>query len=126
MRKSWLFLLLSSCLLSAQDNSRSANAQRKDEASKGQITVQGCVGRSTGNYILFKQDAGTTWVLQARGKLKLGPYLGQQVEVTGIESPFLSTSSSSLTRTGPPSSVTLTIASIKTIAKQCVSHQVSQ
>ena len=125
MKGFWVVLLLSGSLLSAQDSGQSAKTNGKAEASQGQITVQGCVGRSTGSYILFKQDPGATWVLQGTGKMKLGPYLGQQVEVTGTESPFLNTSSSSLERLGPPSSVTLTITSIRTIAKQCVSEQTS-
>jgi hypothetical protein len=124
MRNFWVVLLLASGFLLAQDNNAGANAQRNSEASNGQITVQGCVSRSTGDYILFKQDPGTTWVLRTKSKLKLGPYLGQQVEVTGTESPFLGTSSSYLARTGPASSVMLTITSIKTISKQCVLQQI--
>jgi hypothetical protein len=124
MRKFWVVLLLSGGFLLAQDNNAGANAQRNTKASNGQMTVQGCVSRSTGDYILFKQDPGTSWVLRTKGKLKLNPYLGKQVEVTGTESPFLSTSSSSLARTGAASSVMLTITSIKTISKHCVQQQV--
>jgi hypothetical protein len=81
--------------------------------------VQGCVGRSSGDYILMKQDPGMTYELQATGKTKLRQYLGQQVEVTGTESPSMSTSSDTSARAGSPSPVTLTVTSIKTIDKEC-------
>jgi hypothetical protein len=93
--------------------------QRPAKHLKQPVTVQGCVSRSSGDYILFKQDPGMTYELQATGKTKLRNYLGQQVEVTGTESASLSTSSDALTRTGSPAPVTLTITSIKSVAKEC-------
>ncbi len=119
MRKLWFPLLLSSSFLLAQDSNPSNPSQDNSKASKGQVTVQGCVSRSTGDYIQTKQDPGMTYELQATGKTKLRHYLGQQVEVTGKESPSLSTSSEALARMGSPASVTLTITSIKTIAQEC-------
>jgi hypothetical protein len=119
MRKLWFVLLLSGSFVLAQDKP-SNPGQEKSKVSKGQVTVQGCVGTSSGDYTLFKQDPAMTYELEATGKskIKLGQYLGQQVEVSGWESPSLSTSSDYLTRTSP-SSVTLTITSIKTIKKWC-------
>jgi len=121
MRKLWFVLLLSGSFVLAQDSKPSNPGQEKSKVSKGQVTVQGCVATSSGDYILFKQFPAITYELEATGKskIKLGQYLGQQVEVTGRESPSLSTSSDYLTRTGSPSSVTLTITSIKTIKKWC-------
>jgi hypothetical protein len=84
--------------------------------------VQGCVGRSSGDYVLTKQDPGMTYELQATGKIKIHQYLGQRVEVTGTESPSMSTSSDTSARSGSPSPVTLTITSIKTIEKECRAH----
>ena len=126
MRKLWFVLLLSGSFLLAQDSNPSATSQRKSKGSKGEVTVQGCVGRSSGDYILTKQDPAITYELQATGKTKLRQYLGHRVEVTGKESPSLSTSSDVLTRTGSASSVTLTITSIKTVAKECTVHQVPE
>jgi hypothetical protein len=126
MRNLWFVLLLSGSFLLAQDSSPSTTSQHKSKASKGEVTLQGCVGRSSGDYVLIKQDPAMTYELQATGKTKLRQYLGQRVEVTGKESPSMSTSSDSLTRTGSPSSVTITITSIKTIAKECSVRQVSQ
>jgi len=116
----WCIVLLFSLgPLLAQDSNPSKSSPHNSKDSKGQVTVQGCVSRSTGDYVLIKPDPGMTYELQATGKIKFHPYLGQQVEVTGTESPSMSTSSDALARTGSPSSVTLTITSIKTIEKEC-------
>ena len=119
MRKLWFVFLLSGGFLLAQDSNPSTPPQHTSKESKGQVTVQGCVGRSSGDYILMKQDPAMTYELQATGKIRLRQYLGQRVEVTGKESPSLSTSSDALTRTGSASSVMLTITSIKTLDKEC-------
>lgn len=115
MRTLLFALLFSSAFLLAQDS-----APGNSNGSKGQVTVQGCVSRSSGDYILMQQDPGVSYELQATGKTKLHKYMGQQVEVTGTESPSLSTSSDSARRTAAP--VTLTITSIRTVAKECQSH----
>jgi len=87
---------------------------------KDQITARGCVEKQNTDYILTQADQGNSYELQGSGKVKhLGPYLGQQVEVTGIKSPSLATSSDALARTGAASPVTITVTSIKTIAKRC-------
>ena len=118
--RSWCVVLLFSVgSLLAQDSSPSP---RNSKDSKGQVTVQGCVSRSTGDYILIKQDPGMTYELQATGKIKLSRYLGQRVEVNGTQSPSMSTSSDAARAQAP---VTLTVASIKTIDKECPAHQVS-
>jgi hypothetical protein len=122
MTRLWFALLLSGSFLLAQDSNPGNPSQHNAKDSKGQFTVQGCVGRSSGDYILTKQDPGMTYELQATGKIKLRQYLGQRVEVIGKESPSMSTSSDALTRTGAASSVTLTITSIKTIEKECSAH----
>jgi len=118
--KTWCFaLLLSSSFLLAQDTNPANANQPKKKGSKDEITVQGCVGRSSGDYVLTKQDPAMTYELQATGKTRLRNYLGQRVEVTGKESATLSTSSDALNKTGSASPVTITITSIKTIDKDC-------
>jgi hypothetical protein len=119
MRQWCIVLLFSLGSLLAQESSASKTSAHSSKDSKGQVTVQGCVTRSSGDYILIKQDPGMTYELQATGKIKFHPYLGQRVEVTGTESPSMSTSSDAMARMGSPSSVTLTITSIKTIEKEC-------
>jgi hypothetical protein len=119
MTKLWFVLLLFGSFVRAQDSNPGDSSQHKSKDPKGQMTVQGCLSRSTGDYILTKQDPGLTYELQATGKIKLRRYLGQQVEVTGTESPTLSTSSDATARMGSPASVMLTITSIKTVGKEC-------
>ena len=123
MRNLLLFLLLSTSFLVAQDNKSSTSRQTAKD-SKGEITVQGCVDKSRGSYVLIKQDSGMRYGLRATRKIKLGQYLGQQLEVTGTESPYMTTSPDALGRRAP-AAVTLTITSMKTISQQCVAHQVS-
>ena len=84
-----------------------------------QVTVRGCVSKSSGDYILEKQNPAMTYELQGTGKIKLAHYLGQRVEVTGNTSPSMSTSSDAIEKMGAPSSVTLTVSSIRTISKEC-------
>jgi hypothetical protein len=121
----WFVLLLfSGSFLLAQDSNTSSMSQDTSKHSKGEVTIQGCVSRASGDYILMKQNPGMTYELQATGKIKLRQYLGQRVEVTGKESPSMSTSSDSLTKTGSASPVTLNVTTIKTIAKECTSRPV--
>ena len=67
-----------------------------------------------------------TYELQATGKIRLRNYLGQRVEITGKESPTLSSSSDALNKTGSASPVTLTITSIRSIAKECAGRQATE
>ena len=117
-------LLLSSSFLLAQD-STPANSDQKSKTSKDEITVQGCVGRSSGDYVLTKQNPAITYELQAIGKTRLKHYLGQRVEVTGKESPTMSTSSDAMNKTGSAAPTTINITSIRTIDKECVASQTS-
>jgi UPF0288 family protein (methanogenesis marker protein 3) len=117
--KTFLFVLLLSgaCLLGQDTTTASASEKAKD--AKDQVTIQGCVSRYNGDYILVKQNPGITYELQATGKIRLHSYFGQRVEVTGQESPSMSTSSDAMTKTGAAAPTTITISSIKTIAKEC-------
>ena len=122
MRTLFFSLLLSGGFLLAQDSNPGHPSQHRPKDSKDQVTVQGCVSRSNGDYILMKQNPAMTYELQATGKTRLRNYLGQSVEVTGTESPTLSSSSDSLNKIGSAAPVTITITSIKTIDKDCALH----
>ena len=111
-------LLFSSCLLLAQD-SYPAGGSPEVKDSKGQVTIRGCVSRSSGDYILLKQNPAESFELQGTHKIRLSHYLGQRVEVTGNESPTMSTSSDAMNKTGNAAPVTITVTSIKTIDKEC-------
>jgi hypothetical protein len=114
MIKTTLFVLLcaGSCLIA---QSGQAQAQPSTKA-KGQVTVEGCVSRQSGDYILTESDPGNSYVLHAASNVKLGQYLGQQVKVTGTKSPTLSDSADA---ERSPSAVMLNVSSVKTISKEC-------
>ena len=116
MKRFWfMVLLLSGAFLLAQDNS----ADNSQKNAKGQETIRGCVSRSNGDYILMKENPGVTYELQGTHHIHLRHYLGKRVEVTGSESPSLSTSSDSMARQGNAAPVTLNVDSIKVLDKDC-------
>lgn len=124
MKRFWFtVLLLSGAFLLAQDNS--ANPSQQDSKdSKGQVTLQGCVSRASGDFILIKTNPAVTYELHGRHGIKLAHYIGQRVEVTGTKSPTLATSSDAMGRSASP--VTLTVTSIKTLDKDCSVSDVSR
>jgi hypothetical protein len=117
MKKLLLALLLPGAFLIAQENGDTNRDHGKD--SKGQITVQGCVGRSGGDYVLIKQNPAMTYELQGAHDVKLSQYLGQRVELTGRESPSLNTSSDAMGQKGSAAPSTISVSSIRTIDKTC-------
>lgn len=125
MQRLLVVLLLCGGFVLAQDNTANTG-QAKATDSNGQVTVQGCLDRSRGDYILMQQDPGMTYQLRGSKGVKLGQYFGQQVEVTGDKHPSLSTSSDAIAFGGSPAPVTIRVTSIKTLAKQCLAHQVSR
>ncbi|MGA9508595.1 MAG: hypothetical protein WBV55_08115 [Candidatus Sulfotelmatobacter sp.] len=123
MKRFWLVaLVLSGAFLLAQDNS----ADTGQKNAKGQETIRGCVSRSNGDYTLMKEHPAVTYELQAGHHIRLRHYLGKRVEVTGSESPSLSTSSDSMARQGNAAPVTLNISSIKVLNKDCSVPDVSR
>jgi hypothetical protein len=112
-------VLLSGGFLFAQDSYSNNNAQQDVKDAKGQMTVRGCVSRSSGDYTLVKQNPAMTYELQGSHGVKLRDYLGQRVEVTGTESTTLSSSSDAMNKTGSAAPTTLTVTSIRTIDKDC-------
>jgi len=118
MRTLQFVVLLSAGFALAQD-AKPVAAPDSAGHTKGQVTIQGCVTRSNGDYVLVKQDPGVTYELQGSGKVKIHSYLGQRVEVTGKESPSMSTSSDAMNRVGSASPVTITVISIRAIDKEC-------
>lgn len=111
-------LLFSASMVNAQDNSTS-NQQDNSKHDKDFVTVQGCVGRSNGDYVLIKQEPAMTYELQGARKIRLHDYLGQRVEVSGEKSPTMSSSSDAMNKTGSAAPVTISVKSIRTIDKEC-------
>jgi len=124
MAQKVIFLLVVCFSLSLNAQTSSPNPpggtnQSQPKKAKGEITVRGCVAKSSTDYILTQADQGNSYQLQGTKKLRFGSYLGHEVEVTGVESPTLSTSSDYLARGGTATSVTIRVHSIKTIQNRC-------
>lgn len=114
-------LLLAASFVLAQD-SKPVNQKDNSKRDADSVTVQGCVSRSSGDYTLIKQNPAMTYELQATGKIHLRDYLGQRVEVSGTQSPTLSSSSDAMNKTGSAAPVTISVKTIKTIDKECQSR----
>ncbi len=125
MRRLLVVLMLSSGFLLAQSSNSGAADQNNSNQAKGTVTVQGCVDRERGDYVLIQQDPAMTWELQGTGKVKISKYFGQRVELTGRKVTSLPTSSDSLTNSSAPSPVTIMVSSVKVLDKSCTAHQVS-
>ncbi|MGO8795789.1 MAG: hypothetical protein ACLQLC_13280 [Candidatus Sulfotelmatobacter sp.] len=117
MRPLLFAVLLCGSFIVAQDSNPAAPDNSKH--TKGEVTVQGCVSRSSGDYTLFKQDPGITYELHGSRQIKLRKYLGQRVEVTGEENPTMSTSSDALNKTGSATSVSIRVTSIRMLDREC-------
>jgi len=102
----------------AEDTAGQDQSQQPKKDKTKMVTVQGCVSRESGDFVLIQTDPGNSFVLDASRKMKLDPFLGQQVEVTGVERPTMSTSNN-FTRRRAGSSLTIVLDTIKTVSKQC-------
>lgn len=86
-------------------------------SKKQQITVRGCVARSSGHFMLMQTDPGNSYVLETAA-VDISQYLGQEVEVIGSETHSQSNSSHA-TREGAGSSLGIHVDSINTISQKC-------
>jgi len=121
MKKIFFLMLLTMASFTLAQAASSPD-QTSSNNKNGQVTVRGCVSRQAGDYVLMKDDPGNSYELQSAHKIKLSQYLGQTVEVTGTKSPTMATSSDEGDRQGAGSPVTITVTSIKTIGKECISR----
>lgn len=106
------------CLASFLTAAASQDQSHPEKKTKNEVTIQGCVGRMSGDYLLFQTDPGNSYVLEGNRKIRLENYLGQQVEVRGREWPTLSTSTN-FTRRRAGSSLTIVVQSIRTVSREC-------
>jgi hypothetical protein len=53
-------------------------SQQPPKDKQGWVTVQGCVSRASGDFILMQSNPANSYVLRPTGKLKLDPNLGQR------------------------------------------------
>jgi len=103
--------------LMAQENQ--GQPEHPPQGKNEHITVEGCVSRSGGHYILMQADSSHSFVLEAPSTIDVGQYLGHQVAVTGTESHTSPTSGHSIRETGGGPQVTIMADSIKTISERC-------
>ena len=111
-------VLLAASFLWAQSGPAGSSYQAANNNQEGSLTVRGCVSKLNGDYVLMKENPGNTYQLQG-GKIRLKSFLGKRVEVTGTESPTLSTSEDAINKTGNASPVTIAVQSIHTLAEEC-------
>lgn len=98
---------------------QSSAVNQHSTKSKAEITATGCMSRLNSNFILMRSDQSSSYQLEEVKGVKLDPYLGQEVEVTGTESPAMSTSSPKASTANP---LQITVHSIKTIQRRCSSN----
>jgi hypothetical protein len=115
------FVLLCAGISFAQapNQGQSSAVNQSSTKSKAEIAVRGCVSRLNSNFILMLSDQSSSYQLEEGKGVRLDPYLGQEVEVTGTESPAMSTSSPKASTANP---LQITVHSIKTIHKRCPSN----
>jgi len=117
MSKRVSLILLCVAMAFAQNHGESPSNGDRQPKKTNEITVTGCVSRLNASFILMVTGKGQTYQLEETKPFKLDSYLGQEVEITGLESPAMLTSSQRRTA----SSVSITIHSIKTIQPRCSS-----
>jgi hypothetical protein len=119
MRK--LFLLISVLLLGlswavAQDSSAGSQGSAPRSGAGGQVTVEGCLSGSSGNFTLTDKN-GTAYQLTG-DTAKLSEHVGHEVKITGTSgSADASGSQTSASGAGQA----LQVTSMKHISKTCKS-----
>jgi len=115
------FILLCAGVSFAQPlyHGRSSAVNQTSTKSKADVTATGCVSRLNSNFILMRSDQSSSYQLEEGKGVRLDPYLGQEVEVTGTESTAMGTSSPKASTANP---LQITVHSIKTIHKRCSSN----
>jgi len=120
-----LVVLFAVSSLMAQSGPGQSSGANKRHSKNPEVTVQGCLSAAKGDYTLMQTDPGNTYELEVTHKIKLGPHLGEQVEVTGWERPSLATSSDTFLNRRGSSSVTIVVESIRMLAKRCTVREVN-
>ena len=100
------------------DPSATTHSAATPTSSGGNMTVQGCLSGSDGNYTLTDKN-GTTYELKG-DTAKLSEHVGHEIKVTGSTSSSSMSPSGGGTETGA-SQQTLQVSSVKHVSKTCSS-----
>jgi len=103
-----------------QSGSTSPSSSGKED---GQVTNARLSWKVRRRLHVIPAQCAQTYELQGGKEIKLGKYLGQQVEVTGAKRPSMGTTAPSEAGTGSASPVTITVTSIKTAEQKCLGPQ---
>jgi hypothetical protein len=123
-----LALLIPTAWLQAQEHDSQAGSTQNEATAAGQVTVQGCLQGSDGNYTVT-DNSGMTYQLQG-DMAKLSAHVGHEVQITGTTSgagatnPNAGAGTTNPTTRVPPAGVqqsTLTVQNMKHISKTCTS-----
>jgi hypothetical protein len=121
MRRTLLLssLLLGALWLVAQTYPDQTQApDRGTKTGNNQMTVEGCLSESNGNYTLTDSTGN---VYQLVGGSKLSEHVGHTVKVTGTNPSHVPSSSSANTGAAPSAPPTLTVTSVKHVSSSCSS-----
>lgn len=125
-----MLLVLSLLLLGvtwavAQNSSQSspssggAMAGGSGQQSGGQMTVEGCLSGSSGNFTLTDKN-GMSYQLTG-DTAKLSEHVGHEIKVTGMSSSGATTGGASASSSGAGANSTIEVSSVKHISKTCKS-----
>jgi hypothetical protein len=120
-----LAVLFAISSLMAQSGPGQSSGASKRHSKNPEVTVQGCLGMEKGDYVLMQTDPGNTYKLEVIHKIKLGPHLGEQVEVIGWERPSLSTTSDTFVSSRGVSPVTIMVESVRMLVKRCTVREIN-
>jgi hypothetical protein len=104
---------------SPSDQTPGAQGDMSATSSGSNVTVQGCLSGSDGNYMLTDKS-GTAYQLTG-DTTKLADHVGHEIKVTGSTSAAAGTPSSGGTDTTGASKQDLQVSSFKHVSKTCTS-----
>lgn len=104
---------------SAQSDSSANSGQTSRTGAGGQMTVEGCLSGSNGNFTLTDKN-GMAYQLTG-DTAKLSDHVGHEIKVTGTSAAGAGAESSAGAAAGSAAGQTLQVSSVKHVSKTCKS-----